>query len=305
MKVLIATDGSEFAELAMKDLLRAGIPKNFEAIVLSVADVWLPPGHEQSSVSEEVTETVKRARERVKFALGQAQEIARVGAEHVMELFPGSNVIPEAMADSPGWGIIARAEKWRADLIVIGSQGLTGLSRLILGSVSQKVVTHSHCPVRIGRAIEKLERKEIRIILGMDGSPGAKHATDIIASRQWPSGTEVKILSILGPRLSTASIAYMPTTVNWIQESYRDEEAWLRTILKEESEKLRNAGLNVTEHILIGNPTQILIENAENMLADCIFVGARGLNRIERFLLGSVSSAVSSRAHCSVEVVKQ
>ena len=43
---------------------------------------------------------------------------------------------------------------------------------------------------------------------------------------------------------------------------------------------------------------------AEKWGADCIFVGARGLNGLERLLLGSVSTAVASYAHCSVEVVR-
>ena len=52
-----------------------------------------------------------------------------------------------------------------------------------------------------------------------------------------------------------------------------------------------------------GDPKRVLIEEAEQWGADCIFVGARGLRRLERFLLGSVSTAVAARAHCSVEVV--
>ena len=48
----------------------------------------------------------------------------------------------------------------------------------------------------------------------------------------------------------------------------------------------------------------LLLEEAERWGADCIFVGARGLNRLERLLLGSVSTAVAARARCSVEVVR-
>jgi nucleotide-binding universal stress UspA family protein len=48
----------------------------------------------------------------------------------------------------------------------------------------------------------------------------------------------------------------------------------------------------------------LLIAEAESWGADCIFVGARGMDRIDRFLLGSVSSALAARAHCSVEIVR-
>jgi nucleotide-binding universal stress UspA family protein len=51
-------------------------------------------------------------------------------------------------------------------------------------------------------------------------------------------------------------------------------------------------------------PKRLLLGEAESWGADCIFVGARGMGRVERFMLGSVSSAVAARAQCSVEIVR-
>jgi len=67
---------------------------------------------------------------------------------------------------------------------------------------------------------------------------------------------------------------------------------------------LRTRGLTVSSVIKEGDPKHVLLDEAERWGADCIFVGARGLSRVERFLLGSVSAAVAARAHCSVEVVR-
>ncbi|MBO0799053.1 MAG: universal stress protein, partial [Blastocatellia bacterium] len=50
---------------------------------------------------------------------------------------------------------------------------------------------------------------------------------------------------------------------------------------------------------------RLLVSEAESWGADCVFVGARGLGRAGRFLIGSVSSSVAARAHCSVEVVRR
>jgi nucleotide-binding universal stress UspA family protein len=68
--------------------------------------------------------------------------------------------------------------------------------------------------------------------------------------------------------------------------------------------RLRAAGLTVSSPIRKGAPKNVLPAEAASWGADCIFVGARGLSRFERFRLGSVSAATAARAHCSVEVVR-
>ena len=65
-----------------------------------------------------------------------------------------------------------------------------------------------------------------------------------------------------------------------------------------------STGLTVSSQIRKGAPKSILPAEAASRGADCIFVGARGLSRFERFRLGSVSAATAARAHCSVEVVR-
>jgi nucleotide-binding universal stress UspA family protein len=63
-------------------------------------------------------------------------------------------------------------------------------------------------------------------------------------------------------------------------------------------------GLDAAVMIRRGTPKHELLDEAESWQADCIFVGAKGVRGIDRLMLGSVSSAVSARAHCSVEVVR-
>jgi nucleotide-binding universal stress UspA family protein len=76
-------------------------------------------------------------------------------------------------------------------------------------------------------------------------------------------------------------------------------------MMKATSEKLQNAGLKISSEVLTGSPSQRLLGAAVDWQADCIFVGARGLSGIERFLIGSVCSDVATQANCSVEVVRQ
>jgi nucleotide-binding universal stress UspA family protein len=67
---------------------------------------------------------------------------------------------------------------------------------------------------------------------------------------------------------------------------------------------MKAAGLNVSSVVEEGDPREALVRQAQTWNADTIFVGARGLGRVERFLLGSVSSATVSHAPCSVEIVR-
>lgn len=68
--------------------------------------------------------------------------------------------------------------------------------------------------------------------------------------------------------------------------------------------KLRDAGLHAEVLIRRGSPADQILQEGNTWGADCIFVGAKGTRGLDRLLLGSVSAAVSARAHCSVEVVR-
>jgi len=84
------------------------------------------------------------------------------------------------------------------------------------------------------------------------------------------------------------------------------ENDWISNYTENAAALLANAGLKVDVKMRSGNPSHILVEEAEAWRADCIFVGANAQgSRLERFLLGTTSAAVAGRAHCSVEVVRK
>jgi nucleotide-binding universal stress UspA family protein len=68
--------------------------------------------------------------------------------------------------------------------------------------------------------------------------------------------------------------------------------------------QLRGAGLSVTPLLREGDPKRVLLSEAIEWGADCIFVGAHGLSRLERLMIGSISSSVATRASCSVAVIR-
>ncbi|HVQ38689.1 MAG TPA: universal stress protein [Pyrinomonadaceae bacterium] len=310
MKILIAYDGSQCAAVALEDLKIAGLPNTVEAVVMSMADVFLPPPiHEaiDDVFPMYVPAGVRHAQERAERQLRDAESMALRASEQLRSSFPVWQVNHEALADSPAWALVRKADEWQADLIVVGTQGHSVLGgRLILGSVSQRVLYEAKCSVRVARERPRREdNSPLRLIVGVDNSAFSKAAVEAISLRAWPSGTQVRLLAIVDTVMPFTPDPSSPSIVKWIEVG--DEENWdqVREIFEPSAEKLRAAGLEAAVMIRSGDPKDELIAEAESWGADCIFVGAKGVRGVDRLLLGSVSSAVSARASCSVEVVRK
>jgi nucleotide-binding universal stress UspA family protein len=304
MKILLAYDGSEWADAALADLKNAGLGEQVEALVMSLADVLLPPpGDEASEV--DVPEGVRSALERAQQKLEEAKALAQRAADQVRSSFPSWTVNDDAQADSPAWGLIRMADEWKPDLLVMGARGHSVFGgRLILGSISQRVLYEARCSVRIARAPVRNVGGPVRILIGVDHSDDSKAAVEAVCKRSWPTGSEVALLSVVDTVMLVNTDPGQPSASRWIEVA--EEKNWdeVRQLFDADAQKLRDAGLHAEVLVRRGSPADQLLEEANTWGADCIFVGARGTRGIDRLLLGSVSSAVAARAHCSVEVVR-
>ena len=309
MKILIGYDGSECADIALEDLKRAGLPERAEAVVLSLADVFVPP-----TVKEGVDDTfplyvptaIRRAHAYAESALGEARAAAERAAERIRTSFPDWSVRAEAAADSPGWALVRKSDEWNADLVVVGAHGHTVLGgRLILGSVSQRVLYEARCSVRVARGGSRTEAgAPVRIVVGMDGSPSAEGAVEAVTARSWPRGSEARLVSVLDAFMFVKADPQEPSVLKWVDADKEKDWEWVRAAFEPWAEKLRAAGLTTSVELRKGNAKQLLVEEAEAWGADCVFLGAKGIRGLDRLLMGSVSAAVAARAHCSVEVVR-
>ena len=318
LKLLVGYDASEFAADAIGDLARAGLPRtDVEATVLSIADL-LPGVLGEDLVRSYPPVVLQKARLHAQQELTEAQKTSEEGAQRVRRIFGGWKVQADAAADSPYWGLIKRASERHTDMLVVGSQGRSALGRLMLGSVSHSAVLYAPCSTRIGRRRDEEQQDAVssstpvRIMIGWDGSVGAAAAVNAAASRHWPVGSRARLVSAIDTQLATALPALLPgepfalPLASSIVSVASDPSEMLRASATSAGHILRAAGLEVEEPLLRpGDPKHLLVEEADSWLADCIFVGARGLSRVERILLGSVSGAVAARANCSVEVVRK
>lgn len=310
MKILIGYDGSDCAEAALDDLQRAGLRSEAEALVLSVTEVSLPPPPPSSyEILEQaravhVPADIPRVYAKGSPAIQEAQSLSERAAARVRANFPGWEITAEASVGSPSWELVKKADGWKPNLIVVGSHGLSALGRFVLGSVSQRVLTEARSSVRVARGRGQLDTP-VRIVVGVDGSPGSEAAVREVASRLWPLKSEVRVIAVNDPLTPTLIGRLIPPVAKTVAESNQADREWLKKILEDSSQRLRQSELRVSTEICEGNPKRALAEAAEGWGADCIFVGSVGFsNRFERFVLGSVSAAVAARAHCSVEVVR-
>jgi len=293
MKILIAYDGSDCAEAALADLKRAGLPKNAEALVISISENWLPTPRSLGGVDTHYAGEWPGPLEKAELMVTHALELIRAA-------FPHWAVTGEAQPGSPATVVIEKADAWQPDLIVLGSRGRSGLSRLILGSVSTKVLTEARCSVRVARGRVRQAETPVRLIIGVDGSLGAEAAVRSVSHRIWPQGSAACVFAASFPAPEIIGSQMPGSLREWvIQERER-----VRRMVESSARDLAAAGLVASPLIKEGDPKQLLCDEAERWGADCIFVGAKNLSRIDRFLLGSVSAAVAARAHCSVEVVR-
>jgi len=312
MKILIGYDGSACAEAALDDLTRAGLPDSAEAHILSVAEVWLPPPPPSSyEIIEEARHAESPAELQRDFskrcpAAKEALGLAQRAQERLQTNFPHWKVTADSLCGSAAWELIAKADHWKPNLILVGSHGRTALGRFVLGSVSQRVLTEALCSVRIARGRVEEPDTPVRIIVGTDGSPASDEALRAVAGRKWPAKSGVKVVLVDDPLAPEFLGKVIPGLGHMLEEERQAERAWVREISREAIEILRANNLKVTCEVRVGDPKQELPKAAEDWGADCIFVGSSGFsNRFERFVLGSVSAAVAARAHCSVEVVRK
>ncbi len=307
MKVLIGYDGSECAEAALRDLPRAGLPASGEALIMTVADVFQPPPikEEDDIFPMSVRAGVWRAHQLAAEAVAEARDLSERAKQQVEKLLPGWRVSTEACADSPAGGLIKKADNWKPDLIVVGSEGRTAMGgRLILGSVSQRVLYEARASVRVARGRLTVDEGPVRIVIGGDGSPDSYVALNAVVSRVWPRGSEARLVMVLDTVISATPIATEPAIVKWFEVDNESDLISLKQLQEVAVDKLRNAGLNASVLFKKGNPKLVLSEQAESWGADSIFVGAKGMRGVDRLLLGSVSATVAARAHCSVEVCR-
>lgn len=305
-RVLVGYDGSPCADAAIEDLGRAGLPSELDLTVMSVADVWLPPNPEdyEPAFPDPFPKSVRTARARALQALEVARTLASRAGEQLRSQHPGWKVEVVASADSPGWALVRKADSSHAGLVVVGSHGRSVVDRLFLGSVSLRVAGEAHCSVRIVRTRSTASASRLRLLVAMDGSEDSKRAVESVISRTWPKFTEVRVATVIDPRLESSLAWSERFARDWLVEHDQGVRDGVCRMVEQWSRKVADAGLRAETGIYEGDPRRELLQVAEAWEADAIFVGARGMEHGGRRALGTTAGSLAARAHCTVEIVR-
>jgi len=132
-KIVLATDGSKYSSVATEKAISFAQSYGGELKVVSVADV---PAEFYAEAPQAVDDLVKKAKG---YVAGVKKQAEAVGVN--AETFVGESEAFEAITNL--------AKEQKADMIIIGSHGRTGLRRLLMGSVAEKVIGHAPCPVLV------------------------------------------------------------------------------------------------------------------------------------------------------------
>jgi nucleotide-binding universal stress UspA family protein len=289
MRVLLATDGSADARAAARWLRDFPLPAAVRIRVLTA--VTLP------TAALDVPQVAE-------LNAGLLAEGQRVVEEAVRLLGPRA-VAAETHVEqgNPREEIVRAAETWPADLVVVGARGLSGVKAFLLGSVSQTVARHAHCPVLVVKGKPRGLRS---VLVATDGSEGANDAIRFFLSLPLGRDVRVRLLSAVEavPFPATAPGVIRRQLRAMIAEVEHERRSAVGKILARAAAELRTKLSRVTRSMPIGHPGEAILAAAAGFDADVIVVGARGLGGMKRLLLGSVSERVLRDARCPVLIVK-
>jgi nucleotide-binding universal stress UspA family protein len=295
-RVLIPYDGSENAELALRSLKLAGMPKQLDAVV-AISHVWLPssPYEITRAVSARRTKLLTSGLSSFAPAMRDDEEQRVLASEanaRIRSIFPAASVTTDVMEGSASAvnEIVGKAKRCGAELIVLGSNKSPSPQITDYAGPALSVARAAHCSVLIARRSERKNGSGMRIVIGMDETKSVAEVFELVSGRDWPaaSGVDIVLTGYSGPR-----------------DPLRESQT--AAALQGLANKLRAIGLDASTTVEYGEPQDLLLRYVKEKSADYIFIRSNILDRDQvngNGGLSKIAQSVLLGAHCSVEIVR-
>jgi len=284
-KLLLATDGSQFSEGAIREAIRLAKRCSSKLAVISVIET----NPEYETIAPQLLEkSEKTAREHLESVKKQAKQ-------------EGVDIVTSILEGEDSYNYIAEeAARTKSSMIIMGRRGRTGLKRLAMGSTTARVIGHAPCNVLVVPKAATVAFKNI--VVATDGSNYSAAAASEAIGIAKQNNSKLTVIAVVPAELATPTDIDVSMTQ---QELIADKEMRVaEKNAKAVKEAAAQAGVAVQAFVMTGKPADAIIETAKEKSADLVVLGSHGRTGLERLLMGSVAERVIVLSDCAVLVVK-
>ncbi len=294
-KILVPLDGSELAERALNPALTLAQQVKGEAILLSVPvlkQMFVSGGNGYSLMLPE--ESLQESQQEM---MGYLQTVAQNWA------FPDVTLRTEVISGDEASVIVETAAAENVDLIVMSTHGYSGLTRWMLGSITEKVLRAAPCPVLVVRSLDSISR----ILITLDGSELAEYSLEPGLEFARRFGGEVTLLRVEQSMKSPLTRFGQPQITGETQREdklqkkiYEIAKIYLARLV----ESHRRAGQHIETAVSINSPADGILDFAELNQTDLIVMSTHGRTGLAHWVYGSITEKVLRGATCAMLIIR-
>ncbi|TAN42350.1 MAG: universal stress protein [Nitrospirae bacterium] len=285
--ILLSTDGSDFSEGAINQAIYFASSCIAKLSIIHVLEV----NPEFETEGPKYVEAMERAaKEHLDFIRGLAAQ-KNVECDVIVR-----------RTDEPYKAIVEEAAKRNSDVIVMGRRGKSALEKIFMGSVTARVIGHTHVNVLV--VPRKAEINCKNILVATDGSDFSALAVSKAVDISKRCESKLNIVSVVPSEM----LMNVEPDTGYVQQQI---DIMLAEAVSMTEDNIKNAlaiaeksGVKAEGAVLWGRPYDSIVETAKKKSIDLIVVGSHGRTGLNRFLMGSVAERVVGLSHCAVLVVK-
>ena len=294
MHVLLANDSSSHSKAAADYLIQLPFRKPID---LEVVSVVAPPMIIDSGTAIGISPDVS-------VFITEECEAARARVERTADQLGGPvhSVHTHVPVGSPSGELLSLAKQTGADLIVLGAVGHSALERVLLGSVSDYVATHSDTSTLVVRPARDSSPPPAlnKIVVALSGNPDDERMIDWLRCLKLHSSVELHLVRIL--QLHTS---YRQDIREQASDFWRSLTKHAEAQILDLETKAQAMGLNTETHLVESSHVgEALVDYSEEHGCDLIITGDSDSGLLTRLFLGSTSRYVLRHTRCSVLIVR-